>query len=193
MFLLSAFVSAALATRANAAAATFAGATSTFLFPPADVSATASLIDTFFPDASEVGFPSLTPSEFRLFLLQITVSTFDSAGDEAQAIATAPAMPKVNSFFPLIRPETADKKGIEFDVITSWANLSPMQSTSSLGLPGASELIPEGCQLNQVHLLHRHGARYPTTGSSPAVFAATLHAAAANGNLTATGPLSFLK
>lgn len=63
MLLLSAFVSAALASQANAAA--FAGSTSTFQFPPADVTATASDIASLFPDASEVGFPGPTPSKFR--------------------------------------------------------------------------------------------------------------------------------
>jgi len=173
MLLLSAFVSAALASQANAAA--FAGSTSTFQFPPADVTATASDIASLFPDASEVGFPGPTPT-----------------GDEAESIATAPAVPKVQSFYPLIRPETSDNKGIEYNVIDSWANLSPMQSVASFGLDGSSEAIPEGCNINQVFLLHRHGARYPTSGSSPATFAATLHDAAGNGTLNATGPLSFL-
>ena len=41
----------------------------------------------------------------------------------------------------------------------------------------------------QVHLLHRHGARYPTTGAGPAVLAKRLASAK---NLKATGDLSFL-
>lgn len=194
MFLLSAFVSAVLATHANAAAASFAGSTSTFQFPPANVAATASLVDTYFPDASQVGFSGATPSKFFLFFsLLVKFSTFDSAGDEAESVATAPAVPKVASYFPLIRPETSDKKGIEYNVIDSWANLSPMQSVSSFGLDGASEHIPEGCKINQVFLLHRHGARYPDSTASPPIFAAAVHAAASNGTFTPTGPLSFLK
>lgn len=193
MFLLSAFVSAVLATHANAAAASFAGSTSTFQFPPADVAATASLVDTYFPDASQVGFPGVTPSKLSLLSQLVKFSTFGLAGDEAQSVATAPAVPKVASYFPLIRPETSDKKGIEYNVIDSWANLSPMQSVSSFGLDGASEHIPEGCKINQVFLLHRHGARYPTSTAPPPTFAAAVHAAASNGTFTATGPLSFLK
>ncbi|KIK63761.1 hypothetical protein GYMLUDRAFT_40825 [Collybiopsis luxurians FD-317 M1] len=187
MFLLSAFVSAALASQVNAAAAgkassagkasTFAGATSTFQFPPADAIATASLVDSFFPDASEVGFPGATPT-----------------GDEAESVATAPAIAPVDAYFPLVRPDTSDNKGKSFDVVDSWANLSPMQSLdpNSFGLGSASEQIPEQCTLNQVFLLHRHGARYPTGGSSPAVFAAAINAAAGNRTLVATGPLDFL-
>ncbi|KAF8898866.1 histidine phosphatase superfamily [Infundibulicybe gibba] len=60
------------------------------------------------------------------------------------------------------------------------------------GLPGASPLVPEGCEITQVHLLHRHGARYPTSDASPALLAAKLHTAAAGQGLNVSGPLSFL-
>lgn len=67
-----------------------------------------------------------------------------------------------------------------------------MQSVKSFGLDNATERIPEGCKINQVFLLHRHGARYPTSGSSPAAFASSVHSAAGNGTFIATGPLEFL-
>ncbi|KAJ4488333.1 phosphoglycerate mutase-like protein [Lentinula aciculospora] len=178
--LLPAFVSVVWASRISAAvvsgkASSFAGSTSTFQFPPTDVTATASLINSFFPDASEVDFAGPTPT-----------------GDEAESVATAPALSPVKGYFPLIRPNTSDKKGKAFDVVDSWANLSPMQSVKSFGLDNTTEQIPEGCKINQVFLLHRHGARYPTSGSSPATFAANVHSAAGNGTFIATGPLEFL-
>ena len=44
-----------------------------------------------------------------------------------------------------------------------------------------------------MHLLYRHGARYPTTGAAPAAFAAKLHAAASNGSSwSSSGELDFL-
>ncbi|KAJ3995787.1 phosphoglycerate mutase-like protein [Lentinula boryana] len=180
MLLLFAFVSVGLANQVNTAAvsakaSSFAGSTSTFQFPPEDITATASLIDSLFPDASEVGFAGPTPT-----------------GDEAESVATAPAMAPVKGYFPLVRPETSDNKGELFDVVKSWANLSPMQSVKSFGLDHATEQIPEGCKINQVFLLHRHGARYPTDGSGPAAFAADVHSAAGNGTFVATGPLEFL-
>ncbi|KAJ3728872.1 histidine phosphatase superfamily [Lentinula raphanica] len=181
MFFFSAFVSAVLASQASAAvvsgskASSFAGSTSTFQFPPEGVTATASLINSLFPDASEVGFAGPTPT-----------------GDEAESVATAPALSPVKGFFPLVRPDTSDEKGKTFNVVDSWANLSPMQSVKSFGLDNATEQIPEGCKINQVFVLHRHGARYPTSGSSPAKFAATVHSAAGNGTFVATGPLEFL-
>ncbi|KAF5391937.1 hypothetical protein D9757_001686 [Collybiopsis confluens] len=188
MFLLSAFVSAALATQGYAAAAavkasSFAGATSTFQFPPLNALATASLIDSFFPDASVVGFPGATPT--------LTHRSKPTAGDEAAAAATAPAPARVHGYFPLNRPDTSDHKK-KFDVVNSWANLSPMQSVKSFGLDEASEQIPEGCKLNQVFLVHRHGARYPTGDASPAQFATAVNEAAGNGTFVAGGPLAFL-
>lgn len=68
-----------------------------------------------------------------------------------------------------------------------------MFSVKSFGLPDASQLVPEGCELTQVHLVHRHGARYPTSGSSPAAFAAKLQNTVLSGSgFTAKGDLEFL-
>ncbi|KAJ7697690.1 histidine phosphatase superfamily [Mycena rosella] len=151
----------------------FAGATSTFLFPPAGKTITVS--DPLFPDANQVGFAGPTPT-----------------GDEAAAIVTAPAVAQVDTFFPLINPGTSGKPSTAFDVVHHFGNLAPWRSVKSLGLPDASALVPSGCQLDQVHLLHRHGARYPTTGAPPSAFATLLHALASTTGVNVTGPLTFL-
>jgi hypothetical protein len=53
--------------------------------------------------------------------------------------------------------------------------------------------VPEGCSITQVHLLYRHGARYPTSGSAPSTFAAKINSATQQaGGFTATGSLEFL-
>ncbi|KAJ7028303.1 phosphoglycerate mutase-like protein [Mycena alexandri] len=154
-----------------AAASSFVGSTSTAVFPPPEVTLTSDA--SFFPDATQVNVFGPTPT-----------------GDEAFAIETAPVSPDYSNVFPLIAPGTSDKK--TFDVIHSWGNLSPFRSNNNLGLPNSSPKVPDGCSLTQVHLLHRHGARYPTSGSAPSSFAAALHAVAATGNLSASGPLAFL-
>ena len=84
--------------------------------------------------------------------------------------------------------------GTPFQVIRAWGNLSPWFSVGSgaFGLRTADPQIPAGCELQQVHLLHRHGARYPTAGSAPSDFAAKVHSAANSTGFTATGPLDFL-
>ncbi|KAJ7766187.1 phosphoglycerate mutase-like protein [Mycena metata] len=164
---------AARSTRA-AVASSFAGSTSTAVFPPPGVTITSDA--SSFPDATQVNVFGPTPT-----------------GDEAFAIETAPVSPDYSNVFPLIAPATSDKKS--FDVIHSWGNLSPFQSNNNLGLPNSSPKVPDGCSVTQVHLLHRHGARYPTSGSAPgtpAGFAAALHAVASTGNLSASGPLAFL-
>ncbi|KAF7341312.1 Acid phosphatase [Mycena venus] len=166
--LLSALLLARSAHAAATLASSFAGSTSTAVFPPPGVSVTSDA--SFFPDATQINVFGPTPT-----------------GDEAFAIATAPVSPDYANVFPLVEPATSDNK--KFDVIHSWGK--PLTS-SNLGLTNSSAKIPDGCTLQQVHLLHRHGARYPTSGSAPASFAAALHAAASTGNLSASGPLAFL-
>ncbi|KAJ7073158.1 acid phosphatase [Mycena amicta] len=160
----------------------FAGATTTFAFPPAGETIT--VPDPAFPDAAQVGFPGPTPT-----------------GDEAAAIVTAPSIAKFSNVFPLINPATSDSSSSSkapFDVLHLFGNLAPWQSVASSWLDprltNASPKIPAGCHLDQVHLVHRHGARYPTTGAPPSAFAAALHglAATSGGNLSVSGPLSFL-
>ncbi|KNZ49994.1 hypothetical protein VP01_4654g1, partial [Puccinia sorghi] len=36
--------------------------------------------------------------------------------------------------------------------------------TNTFGIQSGPE-VPPGCSINQIHLLHRHGARYPTEGT----------------------------
>lgn len=97
--------------------------------------------------------------------------------------------------FPLVAPQphgnsaTADK----FDITKYWGNLSPWYSLSSAdyGLPDANPLAPQGCSVTQVHLLYRHGARYPTSGAAPAKFGDKIANATKDG-LKVRGDLEFL-
>ncbi|KAJ7302728.1 acid phosphatase [Mycena albidolilacea] len=172
------YVSAATGTKVSS----FAGATTTFQFPPAGQTITAP--DPAFPNANQVGFAGPTPT-----------------GDEADAIATAPTISKFDSVFPLVNPSTADsdsKNGKSpatgFDVLHNFGNLAPWRSVESswLGLANALPIIPAGCTIEQVHLVHRHGARYPTTGAPPSQFATALHGLAGTTGVNVSGPLGFL-
>jgi hypothetical protein len=71
--------------------------------------------------------------------------------------------------------------------------LSPWYSVSSAdyGLPDASPLVPDGCDITQMHLLYRHGARYPTSGAAPQTFAQKIVNATKTG-FAVSGELSFL-
>ncbi|KAL5514623.1 hypothetical protein ACEPAG_1939 [Sanghuangporus baumii] len=166
------------AERAAFAASSFAGETTSAVLPVPNATNAAPVFDSFFPDASAVGFAGPTPT-----------------GDEAELIATATSFPKVTNAVPLVNPSTFDETNSSepFDVLHSLGNLSPMFSVDTFGLDNASMLIPQGCELTQVHLLHRHGARYPTSGSLPAAFATKIHNTIVNGTgFTATGNLTFL-
>ncbi|EPQ60548.1 phosphoglycerate mutase-like protein [Gloeophyllum trabeum ATCC 11539] len=173
--LLFAVASAALVKPVDPPASNYAGATSSAVFPPPGASGSA--LASYFPGASEVGYPGPTPT-----------------GDEAAAIETAPPS-YMESVYPLSDPLPSGPETPGFDVIRYWGNLSPWYSVPSAaqGLPYASPQVPTNCSITQVHLLHRHGARYPTSGSGPANFAAKLHASVVNGTgFNASGALAFL-
>ncbi|KAF7329418.1 Acid phosphatase [Mycena kentingensis (nom. inval.)] len=172
-------VSAADPGSSNQQVSSFAGATTAFAFPPSGATVTENA-DSF-PDKTKVNLFGPTPT-----------------GDEALVLATAPVAPPYVHDFPLVEPGTEDAgNSSDFSVLHSWGNLSPFRSPdashpTSFGIRNSSPRIPAGCQLTQVHLLHRHGARYPTIGAESAKFATALNAVAAAGNLSAGGPLEFL-
>jgi hypothetical protein len=101
---------------------------------------------TLFPP--DVGYPGPTPT-----------------GAEPALLATAPAYP-LNSGGQglLIVPD--EFKDNKFDLLKKWGNLSPWYSNpvGTFGVETGLE-IPDGCSVTGLHLLHRHGARYPTGDS----------------------------
>lgn len=82
-----------------------------------------------------------------------------------------------------------------FDMTKSWGNLSPYADAPGFGVPKG---VPQGCELSQVHVLHRHAQRYPTVSkadalSTEAFASAVLNATKKHPNTKiGTGPLSFL-
>ncbi|KAF8647916.1 hypothetical protein AX16_006448 [Volvariella volvacea WC 439] len=147
----------------------FAGSTSSVIFPPPGIADDG--LDTFFPG------------------VLVKLASLDQP--QAASIETAPVVAELSNIFPLIEPATANRKS-SFDILQYLGNLSPWQSIKSFGLPHASPRVLSGCEIVQVHLLHRHGARYPTTGSAAATFPSKLHAAATSREFSASGALEFL-
>ena len=82
-----------------------------------------------------------------------------------------------------------------FDMTRSWANLSPYKDADGFGVPNG---VPQGCELSQAHVLHRHAERYPTNypldGEGMQDFADKLanYSKAHPGKNIASGPLGFL-
>ncbi|KAJ8699287.1 hypothetical protein PTI98_002418 [Pleurotus ostreatus] len=158
---------------------TYVGSTERHHFPPPSPT---NAYPTLFP--SDVGYPGGTPT-----------------GAEAALIITAPAYPLHTGAAHLVvpqsmvkgtsDPETTTKK---FSLLKSWGNLSPWYSVgrNAFGLDSGPE-PPETCRITGMHLLHRHGARYPTAWTSyggPANLATKLNSDTKSWN--ASGPLSFL-
>ena len=156
------------------------------------------VIHNYPPTSPTNDFPSLFPTE-------VGYPGPTGTGAEPALVQTAPIYPKQSSV-PLLVPPLKDKEsgnegdigGIKFDMFKSWGNLSPWYSVErgSFGVSGGPE-TPVGCTVDGVHILHRHGARYPTENrgfGSPAEFAAKLHKAnqGKKGKVKAKGDLAFL-
>lgn len=139
-------------------------------------------VDTaLFPPESVVGYPLTTVTGIEPALAAETAAPYPyNAGSAGQ--------------FPLVAPVPhGESASSTFDIKKYWGNLSPWYSVSSAdyGLPDTSPSIPSGCDITQVHLLYRHGARYPTEGAAPATFATKVANASKTG-FSASGDLSFL-
>jgi hypothetical protein len=122
----------------------YVGSTVRHPFPPPSPT---NAVPTLFP--TDVGYAGGTPT-----------------GAEPAIIATAPSYPIHSGAAQLIEPGTLgkNKKGSHgFDIFRKWGNLSPWYSVdrTTFGLNSGPE-TPESCRVTGLHLLHRHGARYPT-------------------------------
>ena len=81
-----------------------------------------------------------------------------------------------------------------FDISKSWSNLSPYKD-ADFGLPKG---VPAGCELSQVHALHRHAERFPGSGLLEADGMENFHSKVVNyskahpNKAVGQGPLNFL-
>ncbi|CAH7670101.1 histidine phosphatase superfamily [Phakopsora pachyrhizi] len=135
-----------------------------------------------FPTADQIGFPGKI-----------------SYGAEPSLIKS-PQQPLLSDNYPLNQPSyliydtnNTDASTGSFKPIDYWGNLSPVKSLKfdAFGIQSTAA-IPQNCTLDQVHLLHRHGARYPSNGKKLTVFAQFIKAAQQNESLKARGLLNFL-
>ena len=110
--------------------------------------------------------PSPTNAYPSLFPTNVGHAGGTPTGAEPAIIATAPYYPTHTGAAQLVIPETPGQKDYpnKFDLLKHWGNLSPWYSVGkgTFGLDSTPE-APEGCSVTGLHLLHRHGARYPTS------------------------------
>lgn len=131
---------------------------------------------TLFP--SDVGYAGPTPT-----------------GAEPALMATSPAYPRLDSGGHGLLVVPDDLLTNKFNLLKKWGNLTPWYSNpvGTFGVETGPE-TPDGCRVTGLHLLHRHGARYPTsdiyTKWEPGAFAERIHKT--SGNWTTTGKLAFL-
>lgn len=107
-------------------------------------------------------------------------------------IALAAASP--SSHVPRAAP-TGATYASGFDIMASWGNLSPYKAAPGFNV---SKGFPKGCELSQVHVLHRHAQRYPTPypldgGGIESFSEKLVNYSKTHPNVTVgRGPLSFL-
>lgn len=112
-----------------------------------------------FPPASPTNvFPSLFPTD-------VGHAGPTPTGAEPALIATAPIYPVHSGAPHLVSPfmQQANATAKEFDLFKHWGNLAPWFSVGrgAFGLDSGPE-VPDKCSIDGLHLVHRHGARYPT-------------------------------
>ena len=128
---------------ANVLAPTWVGSTERHNYPPATPT---NAYPSLFP--TDVGYAGGTPT-----------------GAEPAVVVTAPSYPLHTGAAQLVKPNTfrGTKGSKHFDLFKSWSNLSPWYSVdrTAFGLHSSPE-VPNTCRVTGLHLLHRHGARYPS-------------------------------
>lgn len=136
---------------------------------PADIGST---LAHQYPPASP------TNADTGLFPTQVGFPGGTITGAEAFVVATAGAYPTGAGVAGLVDPGVASGGGTpswidnsggdggKFSIFQSWSNLSPAYSVpkGAFGLDSTPE-VPSGCELRGVHILHRHGSRYPGDAS----------------------------
>lgn len=79
-----------------------------------------------------------------------------------------------------------------YDAFNHMGPLTPYRSAPDFSISSAKHrTLPSGCRVDRVHILHRHGSRYPTS-DSPAYLVKKL-LKEKKGSLKFSGPLSFLE
>jgi hypothetical protein len=116
-------------------------------------------------------FPPASPTNAHpeLFSTHVGHAGPTPTGAEPGLAATAPALPVFTAFPGLVAPldvpaeKTPGNGSDGWRIFEHWGNLSPYYSVpkGAFGIEAGAE-APPGCSITGLHLLHRHGARYPT-------------------------------
>lgn len=107
--------------------------------------------------------PSPTNAKLDLFPTDMGYPGATPTGAEPGVIATAPSIPIHSGAPNLLAPPVLKSSKSGFDIFKYWGNLSPWYSIKKgkFGVDSGPE-VPGTCRVTALHLLHRHGARYPS-------------------------------
>lgn len=136
-------------------------------YPAYPTSETLDALDIANPVKHKYPPPYPTNAITSLFPTKIGYAGPTGTGAEPALIVTAPVYPSQSDVPWLVVPAPLKNgkkhKESDFDPVRSWGNLSPWYSVEkgAFGVDHGPE-TPEKCEVTSVHLLHRHGARYPT-------------------------------
>ncbi|CAD6906085.1 unnamed protein product [Tilletia controversa] len=130
----------------------------------------------------DVGYPGVTQ----------TGAPADLADESRQTWAPKQAESPIQTAIPSLPSD--------FNPFKHMGPLSPYSSSDGFGIDDATYRdVPHGlaesngsCVLDQVHILHRHGARYPTTDAPPRKLSTFLASLSSSKSVQFTGPLAFL-
>lgn len=80
------------------------------------------------------------------------------------------------------------------DVHGNFGPYTPWRPSNLFPETAAYKKVPDQCEIKQVHILHRHGARYPTDGldDGPGLLGAMVMNTTRNNTFKATGDLEFM-
>lgn len=152
-------------------------------------------IDPAYP--TDVGFPGTTRVGQAPFLAERDRINTTQPKTGASIELRYTALTDANSTSPSSNGSAtgaADATPSATPIAQLWGNTAPYFPSPLFADAQQYRQLDQQCTLEQVHILHRHGSRYPTSSSTEGApfFGQVVANASRDGNLTVTGPLAFL-
>ncbi|PWN53070.1 phosphoglycerate mutase-like protein [Violaceomyces palustris] len=143
---------------------------------------------------TDVGYLGTTRSGMPPFLVEV-----DRLNLSSTRTTTRGNSPVETRWFP-IDGNSSSSEEEQFDIFKNLGNVSPYFSSQLFPETRNYSVLNETCKVEQVHMLHRHGSRYPTSYSTEGApfFGSVINSiknsssTSYNPEFEAEGPLSFL-
>lgn len=149
------------------------GSTHTHAWPP---HAPTNAIPSLFP--TKVGYPGPAETGAEPGLVLTAGEGMYPSWKGTEGLARPPVWEGAEEELPVWIEEDVGRKKESFNIFKNWGNLTPFHSVPSDSFGIKSDTgpeVPSGCTLKGVHILHRHGARYPTGWGTLFIFHFHIH------------------